>query len=169
MLLEIKSFDEIDARKLMDLYREGNEENAAYFYPGQADALQKAEHDFLDYVNFNFFNKPGNRYMVLEQGGVWISALRLYPLEDRLYYLEALETHPDYRRRGFASQLLAGVTDGLKKQGAFRLCDCVGKNNAASLRTHQTCGFEIISEKGYDYLRSEADDRRYGMQFVYEE
>lgn len=111
--------------------------------------------------------KAGTDTWCWSRAAFWVSALRLYPLEDRLYYLEALETHPDYRRRGFAAQLLAGVTDELKKQGAFRLCDCVSKNNAASLRTHQKCGFAIVSENGYDYLRNEADDRHYGLQFLY--
>lgn len=53
-------------------------------------------------------------------------------------------------------------------EGPFRLCDCVGKKNAASLKAHEKCGFRIVSEKGCDYLHREADDRDFGLEYRYE-
>lgn len=91
MLYQITSFDQIDKRKLMDLYFEGNWENTDYFYPEISD----------------------------------------------------------------------------KKQGPFRLCDCVGKKNTASINAHKKCGFNIVSDKGMNYLTNEIDKREYGMQYSY--
>ena len=95
------------------------------------------------------------------------SALRTSRVERGLYYLEALETRPDSRGRGFASRLLTGVQESLKREGPFRLCDCVGKGNSASLKTHASCGFRIVSEAGYDYLRKETDPLDYGLEYRY--
>lgn len=60
------------------------------------------------------------------------------------------------------------VLDAMKAEGPFRLCDCVGKKNAASLKAHEKCGFRIVSEKGCDYLHREADDRDFGLEYRYE-
>ena len=62
---------------------------------------------------------------------------------------------------------MSGVTEELKKEGPFRLCDCVSKKNTASLKTHEKCGFQIVSEEGYDYLSEEADNRDFGLEYRY--
>lgn len=170
MLHKINSLDAAGSRKLMDLYYEGNLENTDYFYPEITDkklAIEKVEKDFLKYLDTDFFSSAGNVYWVLEDQTVWVSALRLYQLSSELYYIEALETHPEYRHHGYASKLLDYVIEELKSRGPFRLCDCVGKKNTASLKTHEKCGFAIVSEEGFDYLSNTADKRDYGMQYSY--
>ena len=57
----------------------------------------------------------------------------------------------------------------MKKEGPFRLCDCVSKKNLPSLKTHEKCGFRIVSEEGYDYLLEETDDRDFGLEYRYPE
>ncbi|MBR3241928.1 MAG: GNAT family N-acetyltransferase [Parasporobacterium sp.] len=169
VLHRITRFEEIDQHQLMDLYAEGNAENTDYFYPEMADkkaAISKVEDDFLNYIRTEFLG-GGNTYWVLEADGRWISALRLYPLEQEFYYLEALETHPAFRQQGYASKLLNAVISELKKTGSFVLCDCVSKKNMASIQTHLKCGFIIASEDGIDYLTGEADSRDYGMRYEY--
>lgn len=171
MLLTLTRFSDLDGRKLMDLYAEGNLENTDYFYPSmtdKAEALRLVEEGFLSYLRDEFFGPAGSTYRIWEENGVWVSALRLTRVEDGLYYLEALETHPAFRRQGYASRLLQGVLDALKAEGPFRLCDCVSKRNEASLRTHLKCGFRIAAEEGIDYLRGEKDERDYGMEYRYE-
>lgn len=168
MLRKVTEYKEIDERRLMDLYAEGNLENADYFYPDTADkrqAIEKVERDFLNYIETEFFSSPGNAYWILEENAVWVSALRLYTIDAGFYYMEALETHPDFRLRGYASKLLAGVIEELKKQGPFRLCDCVSKKNIASLKTHEKCGFLIVSDQGMDYLSNEVCDKDYSMEY----
>ncbi len=170
MILEINTFDQVDERKLMDVYQESNTENTHYFYPdlsNQDEALQKVECDYLSYIENDFLANRKNRYMILEHDGIWVCALRLYCVNDKLYYIEALETHPAYRRKGYATQLLAGMINLLKERGAYTIRDCVDKKNTASLVTHQKAGFMIYSSEGYDYLQHETDNESYGLQFTY--
>ena len=170
MLITITEFKDLDTRKLMDIYSESNYENTDYFYPDEQDkaaAVRKVEEGFLDFLKNDFFGQAGASYWILEEDGVWVSALRLSRIQTDLYYLEALETRQDQRRKGYASLLLSGVVESLKKAGPFRLCDCVSKKNTASLKTHEKCGFRIVAEEGYDYLNQETDDHDYGLEYRY--
>lgn len=170
MVLTITNYKDLDVRKLMDVYSESNYENTAYFYPDETDkdvAVQKVEKGFSDFLKNDFFEKTGASYWIWEENGDWISAFRLNRIQTDLYYLEALETRPDQRGKGYASLLLSSVVDSLKKAGPFRLCDCVSKKNTASLKTHERCGFQIVSDEGYDYLHEEANNHDFGLEFRY--
>lgn len=167
MLIKITDYNDIDESKLMAIYAEGNLENTDYFYPQIADkaiAVKKVERDFCNYIKTEFLNGK-NAYYVWESDGIWVSALRLNCIADNFYFLEALETAPSFRQKGYASQLLSAVTDELKSKGSFKICDCVGKKNIASLNTHKKCGFKIVSENAYDYLQNEIDDHCYGLEY----
>lgn len=169
--LVIESFAQLDLEKLMTVYGESNEENIDYFYPGAADrghALRQVEAGFLDYLRSDFFTREGCSYWVLEEDGVWLSAVRLYPIREGLYYLEALETHPAHRRQGCASRLLRALIRELQTRGSFRLCDCVGAHNLASRKAHESCGFRVAAETGHDYLRDAPDEGTVGMEYVFE-
>lgn len=171
VLIEITSYDDIDTRKLMDLYAESNIENADYFYPDMANksaALALVEEGFLNFLKTDFFVRPNSTYYILEEDGVWVSALRLSLVEKHecsRYYMEALETRPCSRRKGYASKLLNEVIASLKHEGSFILCDCVSKHNEPSLKTHLKCGFQIASTECFDYLQNQADHHCYGMEY----
>ena len=170
MLLRIMKYSDLDERKLMDVYSESNYENTDYFFHGETDkdtAVRKVEAGFLDFLKNDFFNMTDAAYWILVTDGVWVSALRTCRVQKGLYYIEALETRPDQRRKGYGAALLSGVADSLREEGPFRLCSCVSKRNTASLRTHEKCGFRIVSEKGYDYLHDEADEHDFGMEYCY--
>lgn len=170
MLLKITSGSELDERQLMDVYSESNRENTAFFYPEETDkevAVRKVEAGFLDFMKNDFFRQDGTACWVLAEDGRWLSALRTYEVQTGLHYLEALETRPDCRKKGCGSALLSLVLEAMKAAGPFRLCDCVSKKNLASLKTHEKCGFQVVSEAGYDYLSREADDRDFGLEYRY--
>lgn len=167
-LLEIREFSQIDGRKLMDLYGESNAENVDYFYPDAADksaALAKVEADFLAFIRDDFLQNQANRYTVLTEGGVWVSALRLYALGTGEYYIEALETHPAYRRRGYGAALLNMVLERLRAEGPFRVRDCVNKKNIPSLRTHEKCGFKTADTVGHNLLNGSVNERCFTMEY----
>ena len=170
VLVKISEYQKVNTRKLMDVYSESNYENTGYFYPDEPDkeaAVQKVEAGFLDYLKNDFFNKAGAAYWILEINEVYVSALRTCRIQRDLYYLEALETHPDYRRKGYGTILLSSVAETLKEYGPFRLCSCVSKKNTVSLRTHEKSGFQIVSEEGYDYMNGEADNQDFGLEYCY--
>lgn len=171
MLLEFDTLEGLDPARFMEIYREGNEENAAYFYPDaedKAEAIRKVEADFLDYLRRDFFSREGSRYLILEEKGLWVSALRLYFVEEGLWYLEALETRPDCRRQGYGAKILTEALEYLKGKGPFRLADCVSKRNVASLKTHEKCGFTVATDPGYDYLQKTTDEDCFGMEYRWE-
>lgn len=93
-----------------------------------------------------------------------MAALRLTKL-DGFYYLEALETRPDLRRKGYGKALLEALCRELAASGPVTVRDCVAKRNEASLRTHLAAGFVIDQDPGIEYPGGEADERCYGMLF----
>ena len=158
----------LDGPRLMEVYAESNYENTDYFFPDMTDkalAVKKVEEGFLTFLRDEFYAGPGPAYCVWEEAGEWVSALRLNELQPGLYYLEALETRPGYRRRGYAARLLQAVIAHLKDRGPVRICDCVSKGNEPSIRTHLVCGFSIVSEIGHDYLRNMDDPYDYGFEY----
>lgn len=82
--------------------------------PGPAAGL--AEEDFREYLSQVFFAAEGAAYFILEEAGRYVSALRLEPYEDGLL-LEALETAPEERRKGYAAHLICETAAHLKKRG----------------------------------------------------
>lgn len=167
----ITSYAQLDGQKLMAVYAESNLENTDCFFPDLTDkamAVKKVEEGFLRFLREEFFTGPGPAYYVLEEAGAWVSALRLSEVQPGLYYLEALETRPGFRQKGYAARLLREVIVHLKDKGPFRICDCVDKENRPSVRTHLACGFHIVSETGHDYLRDSDDPYDYSFEYRYD-
>ena len=171
MLHIVTSFAELDGPRLMAVYAESNRENTGYFFLDMEDkalAVKKVEEGFLQFLRDEFFVGPGPAYCIWEEAGEWVSAIRMNEVEPGLYYLEALETRPDCRRRGCAVHLLREVMEHLKAKGPFRICDCVDKQNEPSIRTHLACGFQIAAETGHDYLRNTDDPYDYSFAYRYD-
>ena len=64
----------------MDIYDESNRENTSFFCPDIKDpeeAKRKVEEGFLEYLENEFLHKEGNSIYVLEERGIYLSALRL--------------------------------------------------------------------------------------------
>lgn len=157
-----------DFSALMEVYAEGNRENAEYFYPELPceEGIKLAEEDFRKFLD-KFFSVSGNKYYILEDNGIFISALRLRDNKD-FYYLEGLETSFAYRKNGYAVMLINEVCKYLMlrdlKDVVIR--DCVSKNNHASLAAHRKAGFIIESEQGIDYEDGSQPPNHYGMLLV---
>ena len=146
MLRRLETFARVDGRRLMDIYREDNIENTDYFYPDMKDkvqALARVEQDFLHYLETDFFSKPGNVYWVLEENGVWVSALRLTELSPGDYYLEALSTHPDFRRQGLAAAC-----------GAKLILECLERELYPGWDAHDRRSLALAQKLGYQLERS---------------
>lgn len=138
---------ELHFSDLMDVYTEGNSENAEVLYP-YYDAnfgILRAEQDFYQYLHDVFFRTEGAFYAVWIEGKTYVSALRLEPYRDGLL-LEALETHPSYRNRGYAKRLISCVLDYLRSNGCKCVYSHISKLNTPSLRTHSACGFKKIAD-----------------------
>ena len=148
MLVLVHNLRELNFSALMAVYAEGNAENAEEFYPydDRNIGILRAEDDFYQYLSQSFFTVRGAVYAIWQENDRYISALRLEPYRDGLL-LEALETHPDYRRQGYAGKLILAVLNWLKEEGSGAVYSHINKRNLASLQTHLSCGFERISEQ----------------------
>ena len=144
MLLLCDKLSQIRFGQLMQVYAEGAAENGADDYPDLPpnEQILRAEQDFYAYLQTGFFTQPGDLYCIWEEQGVYVSALRLQKYQDG-WLLEALETHPDYRRQGYACRLIQAVLEELHPE---RLYSHIGHRNLASHATHLKCGFHKISD-----------------------
>ena len=155
MLRTIHTMEELDISGWMEVYREGHEENGAYFYPDEPPerALHLAEEDSRRFLE-GFFQIPGAQYWIWEEEGRYVSCLRLKPDRDGLL-LEALETRPDCRRRGFGKQLILSVLSHLPR--GTRIYSEISKENLPSLAIHRVCGFSQVLDYGLQEDGSKAD------------
>ncbi len=155
MLLVAKSLKELNFGALMDIYIEGNRENGADLWPEEPAGrqLQLAEEGFRDFLNNDFFRVPNAVCCVWAENGRYVSALRLEPYKDGLL-LEALETRPDCRRKGYGEALLRAV----RRQFPGRIYSHVHKKNEPSLAIHEKCGYQRILERAA-YIDGSVNDR----------
>lgn len=131
---------------LMQVYAEGNRENGAIQHPeaSEKEQLLLAEQDFYAYLQ-EFFRDNRSFYALWASGGRYVAALRIEPYADGLL-LEALETAPEARGRGYAKALVRETLAYLDSNADIPVYSHVRKRNFASLAVHQACGFERIQE-----------------------
>lgn len=167
-LIEFDVMDESEMyRMVREIYAESNAENAECRYPEIVDceeAIKQEEILAMDFLR-TFLQNEENKYYVLENDGQWVSALRLTRISD-FYYLEALETSAEYRKKGFATKIINEVILLLRKRGGVIIRSNVDKENVPSLATHRKCGFEIEEENGINYLTGEQSEYLYGMLYI---
>jgi len=168
MLIEFSEMKENEMYRLAhEIYAEASLAIAKEKCPEQEDLSESIREEEDYFVGFlkRFMEKEKNRYYVWEVDGKWVSALRLTEL-DGFCYLEALETAPEHRRKGYAASLIGEVLAALKTRGRVTIRSNVNKNNVASLATHKKCGFKIELENGVNCLTGEVRESVYGM--IYE-
>ena len=161
MLIIARSLDQLDFPALMDVYAEGNEENALEFWPEKSpvERLRLAHKSFYEYLRDGFYAQAQGTYYIYEESGAYLSALRLESFMDGML-LEALETRPDARWKGHAKKLIKAVQELLP--AGTRVYSHVAKSNTASIASHKACGFEAA----YDYGLC-ADGEKYDHQFTF--
>lgn len=153
MLLTFKDMTKENMyRMIHSVYPEASYEIAKDKHPKMQDlseAIREEEQYFVEKFLGKFMSKNENTYYVWEVDGEWVSALRLTKL-DGYYFMEALETAPEHRKKGYASELIKAVIQKFEEVGPTVIRSNVRKTNAASLATHQKCGFVIEGENGIE-------------------
>lgn len=170
MLIRLKELLDEDSHLLMAVYKESNKENIAYFFPEIKDpekGLQMAEEAYVRWLKDEFLKKGNTSCYVWKENGIWKSSLRLHQVTHECYYIEALETHPEYRKQGYAEKLLNSLIDELKEKGAFRIESYTSTKNIASQKTHKKCGFILKGGSPFDYANQEYVDDALGFVYNY--
>ena len=165
MLRVCKKLSDLKFGQLMAVYEEGNRENGQELYPDlpQPQQMMLAEQEFYSYLRDVFFRTIDACYCLWVVDGRYVSALRLEPYRDGLL-LEALETMPDKRGKGYAASLICAVQQFPDLAGR-KIYSHVGKRNEISLKTHRSCGFEITSDRAV-YIDGSVNDRCYTLCYV---
>lgn len=142
MLKIVYSLKDLQFSALMAVYEEGNRENGEELYPHlpAGRQLAQAEQDFYDYLRTGFFTQEADRCCIWEEEGLYISALRLQRYKDGLL-LEALETHPRFRGRGYAKKLMRAALETVECE---KIYSHISRRNAPSVAAHMACGFQKI-------------------------
>ena len=156
MLIQIHKLSRLSFSSLMTVYEESNRENGKEFWYGLDETEQRirAEQEFYQFLKQVFFPVEGAVYCIWEEQGSYVSALRLEPYRDGLL-LEALETAPQYRRRGYGAKLICSVQSAYPGKKIYAH---VHKRNIPSLKIHEQCGFLRISESAV-YISGSVTDR----------
>ena len=66
---------------------------------------------------------------------------------------------PGWRGRGLGQFFVAGVVDGLRKQGHLGVCLSIGSENARAIKVYKDVGFDVVGEG--------PEDPRTGERFIY--
>lgn len=144
-LLIIHSLRELNFRELMDVYVQTNRKSGRDNYPFLSEPQQMlmAEQDVYTYLKECFFNQPDAYYLIWAPTDRYKAALRLETYRDG-YLITALETVPEGRRMGYASNLLNQVKVFLSTKNAAKIYAHIHKKNIASMSLHISCGFSKI-------------------------
>ena len=142
-LLIFHDLSNLNWTQLFAVYRESSTENAAEWYPDlpKEEALAKYEEGFQNYLLGDFGAEHGTLF-VLEKDGVYRSALRLLPQNQNAFLIEALETHPKDREKGFGKRILQETMLYLHRHyPGCTVCSHVSQKNIISIQTHRAAGF----------------------------
>lgn len=159
MLVRVDRLCDLKYGALMEVYEEGNRENGAAQYPNLSagEQILRAEQDFYHYL-CDFFKTPGSSYWMLKAAVGYAAALRLEPYKDGML-LEALETKPCERRKGYAEELIRGMLEEMKPN-CIPIYSHISKTNYPSIRVHEKCGFQRISHSAV-YIDGSVNARAY--------
>ncbi len=124
------SLRELEFGKLMEVYS------------GSTKGSLLAEQDFYQYLSECFFTQPGDCYCLWEAEGRYQAAVRLQRYRDGIL-LEALETAPQCRRKGFAKALVLAALAQFPRERFYVHID---RKNKASMALHEGCGFRKIAD-----------------------
>lgn len=161
MLIIVRSIRQLQISQFMEIYRESNMENAAIFFPYDPPgvALTMAEQEFVRYLRDDFFKNSEAFYAIWTEENLWVSALRMEPYKDG-FLLEALETHPDHRKKGYATSLIKAVQQIVSAP----IYSHVSKKNVSSLAVHKACDFHKLKEYAV-YVDGSVSDQAFTMYY----
>lgn len=112
-------------------------------YSDDLTTLQ-SEQDFYWFL-MDFMKSPDTFYAVWNIDGRYVSALRIEPYKDGVL-LAGLHTKDGYRKKGYAETLIKNTFFYISEQGIKKIYSHIRNDNISSVRVHQKCGFEKVSD-----------------------
>lgn len=146
MLIIASSAREIDYAQLSFVYEESISINGKRQYPYLPENMQmiQAQQDFYSSIE-QFFSEKSSQYAIWSLQGCYTAALRIEPYQEG-YLIAGLETSPNARSKGCATTLLCEVLGFLSRNNIVNIYSHIDKNNYASRKVHERCGFSCIMD-----------------------
>ena len=144
MLLAIRSISGVDSMGIQAVYAQTIQRIAQERYGKQRKntAISLAKEQILEDLR-NFFSQKYATLYVWIPEGIPVAALRIEQFDDGLL-LSCLETAPDARGKGHATDLVRHTLRDLAEKGYSRVYSHIAHGNIASYRVHEVNGFRII-------------------------
>lgn len=146
MVKIIEKYKEIDFDLLFEVYKNVPKKRIEEYYPkcNYEEGLKEYKLEYKDFIK-DFLKNPNNFLAINIKNNIYVSAFRLISLNRKKteFYLEALETHSSYLRKGYAKELIEESIKILNKNKNIKIESSIKKLNVASLETHKKCGFLI--------------------------
>ena len=135
MLNLVTQIDENAISRLLSVYSESMNEMKIHF--ANDAEMCGAYASFLR----DFVKNPKQLILVEVSDDEWVSALRAIETTEGHWFLEAVETKPNKRKKGFGKDLLLHTIDYLKNRGMTEITCTISHNNHKSQALHGKCGF----------------------------
>ena len=134
MLLVFTGAEGLDGEEFSGVYRGSALENCRGMYPQEPDgerALARYEADHLAYMAGPFWEEGGVLLVLAGEDGRYLAAVKLYPGTGAgCWQMEALETRPGERRKGYGLELLRETQGWLERAGGGTPSGCAHPSRA---------------------------------------
>ncbi len=146
MLTIIRSTDPFPYHSIMQIYEESIIRDGQLRYARYSSERQKieAEQDLYQYLKDAFFRQADAFLALWTVEGQAASALRMEPYQDG-FLLNALETSPAHRNRGYASCLIKEMLAYFRTLSDLPVYSHIDQNNLPSMKVHQKAGFVFLN------------------------
>lgn len=101
-------------------------------------------------------NEPTACFLVAEQGGQVAGYAGMHCVLDEAY-IANVAVHPNFRRRGIATVLLAELEVCAKQRGAEFVSLEVRASNAGAIALYESCGYETVGVRRGMYEQPKED------------
>lgn len=136
MLVRVSEINPETVAKLFAVYDESMADMRENF--GDEQEMHDAYAEFLQ----DFVSEQTQLVLAEEVEDRWVSALRAIATSPDKWSLEAVETAPELRGKGYGKLLLKDSIAYLAHLGAKTVECIIADNNSISMKLHSACGFE---------------------------
>ena len=140
MLYVVKEINNETVERLFSIYSESMDDLKLNF--ADDNEMRASYTSFLK----DFIGNPKQLVIVEKNGDQWVSALRAIETTSGCWFIEAVETKPDERKKGYGKALIYNTIDYLSKIGMKEITCTIAQNNFKSQELHKKCGFLPTNE-----------------------